>query len=104
MAPTRSYFEGCSNGGREGLMTALRFPTMFDGIIAKAPARKFIGAAEVIQRTAKVFATPGADMTPGKWTTVGNAVLAACDSLDGVADGLVANVNACTAAFSPSSL
>jgi feruloyl esterase len=103
-APTRSYFEGCSNGGREGLMTALRFPTMFDGIIAKAPARKFIGAAEVIQRTAKVVATPGADMTPGKWTTAGNAVLAACDSLDGVADGLVANVNACTAAFSPSSL
>jgi len=103
-APSRSYFEGCSNGGREGLMTALRYPTMFDGVIAKAPARQFIGQGEVIQRTARLVALPGGNMTPGKWTTLGSAVLAACDGLDGVADGIIANVSACTAAFNLSSL
>ncbi|TPG22877.1 tannase/feruloyl esterase family alpha/beta hydrolase [Variovorax ginsengisoli] len=103
-APSRSYFEGCSNGGREGLMTALRFPTMFDGVIAKAPARQFIGQSEVVQRTARLVALPGGNMTPGKWTTLGSAVLGACDGLDGVADGIIANVSACTAAFNLSSL
>lgn len=103
-APSRSYFEGCSNGGREGLMTALRFPTMFDGVIAMAPARKFIAQGEVVQRTARLVALPGGNMTPGKWTTLGGAVLAACDGLDGVADGIIANVSACTAAFKLSSL
>jgi hypothetical protein len=103
-APSRSYFEGCSNGGREGLMTALRFPTMFDGVIAMAPARKFIGQAEFVQRTARLVALPGGNMTPGKWSTLGSAVMSACDGLDGVADGIIANVNACTAAFNLSSL
>lgn len=102
--PSRSYFEGCSNGGREGLMAALHNPTMFDGVIAKAPARQFIAQGEFVQRTARLVALPGGNMTPGKWTTLGSAVVAACDGLDGVADGIIANVSACTAAFNLSSL
>ena len=94
--PTRSYFEGCSNGGREGLMTALRFPTLFDGVIAKAPARYFIGAGENYQRTARALRDlPGGTISAAKLKSVSDAVLAKCDALDGVADGLIANIGAC---------
>jgi len=94
-APSRSYFEGCSNGGREGLMTALRFPTMFDGVIAKAPA-KFIASIENYQRTARLLAR-GPDSIPGgaKLSLVSSSLMAACDALDGAADGIISNIAAC---------
>ncbi len=94
-APMRSYFEGCSNGGREGLMSALRFPTLFDGVIAKAPA-KFIAPIENYQRTAKLLAdVPGSRFSSAKVSLLSTALLAACDGLDGAADGIIANTSAC---------
>ncbi|HRH85264.1 MAG TPA: tannase/feruloyl esterase family alpha/beta hydrolase [Rubrivivax sp.] len=94
-APTRSYFEGCSNGGREGLMTALRFPTMFDGVIAKAPA-KFVAPIENYQRTARLLArVPGSTFTSAKLTLLSSSLMASCDALDGVSDGIISNIAAC---------
>jgi feruloyl esterase len=91
---SRSYYEGCSNGGREGLMTALRFPTMFDGVIAKAPA-KFIAPIESYKRTATLLAIPGSALNAAKLSLIDSTETAACDSLDGAADGLISNVAAC---------
>jgi Tannase and feruloyl esterase len=94
--PSRSYFEGCSNGGREGLMNAQRYPWLFDGIIARAPAYNWVGIMGAFNRTAKALAAPGGAMSPAKVSLLSNAVLAACDAQDGVADGVVSRPQACS--------
>lgn len=99
--PARSYFEGCSNGGREGLMTALRFPTMFDGVIAKAPAN-FIASIESYERTARALAAPGGNLNGAKLSLASSSLMSACDALDGAKDGIISNVAACS--FDPGKL
>jgi hypothetical protein len=98
----RSYFEGCSNGGREGLMNAQRYPALFDGIISRAPAYNWVGIMGTFNRTAKLLAAPGGAINAAKVTTLSNAVLAACDALDGVVDGVVSHPQACN--FNPATL
>ena len=98
----RAYFEGCSNGGREGLMNVQRFPTLFDGVISRAPAYNWVGLMGAFNRTAKALAAPGGAINAAKTNTLAGAVLAACDTLDGVADGLVSNPQACH--FDPATL
>ena len=95
-APTRSYFEGCSNGGREGLIAAQRNPELFDGIAARAPALNFVGTTGAFNRNVKAVLAPGGMFTPAKVALLSNAVLAACDAKDGVADGIVSNPSACS--------
>ena len=98
----RAYFEGCSNGGREALMNVQRYPSLFDGVISRAPAYNWVGIMGAFNRTAKALAAPGGAMSPAKVATLSNAVLAACDALDGVADGVVSNPQACS--FDPATL
>lgn len=96
-APTRSYFEGCSTGGREALIVAQRFPNLFDGVISRAPALNVVASVGAFQRN--MIATvlnPTLNFTPAKVTLLSNAVLAACDGLDGIADGVVSHPAACT--------
>src|SRR5206468_11063812 len=92
-APSRSYFNGCSDGGREALMEAQRYPEEFDGIIAGAPANNwshlFTGFVWDEQALAQ---TP---IPAAKLGVIQNAVLAACDALDGVKDGLIEDPRAC---------
>jgi feruloyl esterase len=96
----RSYFSGCSDGGREALMEAQRYPEEFDGIIAGAPANNwshlFTGFVWNEQALAQ---TP---LPPAKLSAIQNAVLAACDALDGVKDGLIEDPRAC--GFEPRSM
>ncbi len=99
--PTRSYFEGCSNGGREGLMAAQRSPNLFDGIVARAPAYNIVGFFGAWNKTNKAQAAPGGQLTTAKVATLAAAVRATCDGLDGVVDGVVSNLTACAAAFDP---
>jgi len=94
--PRLSYFEGCSNGGREALIQVERFPWLFDGVIARAPAYNWDGIMGAFNRTAKALAAPGGAMSAAKVATLSNAVRAACDANDGVVDGLVSNPQACT--------
>jgi hypothetical protein len=102
--PTESYFEGCSTGGREALMMAQRFPLLFDGIIAGDPINNYVAAQGAYNRTVKALSRPGGAFTTGKVATLSRAVLAACDTLDGVADGIVSNAQACLTAFNPATL
>lgn len=101
-APERSYFEGCSNGGREGLMAAQRNPNLFDGIIARAPAYNWVGLFGQFNLNAKAVAAPGAALSTAKIALLSKAVRAACDDKDGIVDGIVSNPAACT--FDPTVL
>jgi len=92
--PKFAYFSSCSNGGRQALMEAERFPGDYDGIIAGAPAADFIGLVEgSFGWNAAVLArTP---IPSAKTPAIAAAVLKQCDALDGVVDGVVADPPAC---------
>jgi feruloyl esterase len=103
-APSRSYFEGCSNGGREALMNVQRYPNLFDGVISRAPAYNWVGLMGAFNRTAIALAAPGGAFSAAKTATLAAAVRTTCDALDGIVDGVVANQAACNAAFDPATL
>jgi hypothetical protein len=102
--PSKSYFEGCSNGGREALMNVQRYPNLFDGVIARAPAYNWVGFMGAFNRTAKALAAPGGAFSAAKTATLAAAVRTTCDGLDGIVDGVVSNQAACNAAFDPATL
>jgi feruloyl esterase len=98
--PSKSYFVGCSDGGREALMEAQRYPDDFHGIIAGAPANNWTGLmtmALTIERAIEEASLPAS-----KLAAIQAAALSACDSLDGVKDGLMEDPRACT--FDPAVL
>jgi feruloyl esterase len=100
--PKRSYFISCSNGGRQALMEAQRYPEDYDGIIAGAPANDWVdlmsGAASHMRRT---LADPAGYIPAAKLPAIEAAALAACDSADAVKDGVVENPAACRFDTSP---
>jgi hypothetical protein len=96
-AVSRAYFEGCSNGGREALISAQRYPTDFDGIVARAPLVNMTGLMTAGNRFARQLALPGARPSRDKLTLLGNAQLAACDATDGLADGIIGLPSTCAA-------
>ena len=105
VVPSKSYFEGCSNGGREALMNVERYPNLFDGVIARAPAYNWVGFMGHFNRTAKALAAPGGAFPLVKTQLLASSVRNACDALDGIVDGVVSNQAACTTAvFNPASL
>jgi len=95
--PAKSYFEGCSNGGREALMAVQRNPNLFDGVIARSPGYNWVGFMGAFNRTAKALAAPGGAFTRAKTALLAKHVREACDGLDGLVDGIVANPAMCTA-------
>jgi hypothetical protein len=100
--PSHSYFTSCSNGGRQGLMEAQRFPDDYDGIIAGAPAYNWTGLFTDFVWNAQELAKPGAMIPAAKTAAIAAAVLANCDALDGVKDGLVSDPHRCR--FNPETL
>ena len=103
-APEKSYFCGCSTGGREGLVEAQRFPWDFDGIIAGAPASDQSGT--IMVRLWAALAMRGHDGHPvlsgDDLQFVHKAVVEACDLNDGVKDGLIGDPRVFT--FDPATL
>jgi feruloyl esterase len=89
----RRYFFGCSDGGREALMEAQRYPEDFHGIIAGAPANNWTGVMTNAVWTMQ--ALDAAALSPAKLPAVQSAALAACDTLDGLKDGLLEDPRAC---------
>ncbi|SFP61803.1 feruloyl esterase [Variovorax sp. OK605] len=115
-APERSYFVGCSNGGRQAMMMAQRYPDMFDGVIASAPAYRVPLASVQAVYDTQLYAKAAAEnaplvggrpvlsaaFSPADMKLLTTEVLNQCDALDGLKDGIVDNWPACR--FRPEAL
>ena len=104
--PDRSYFNGCSNGGRHAMVAATRYAADYDGVLAGAPGYNLPKAAIANIAGGQLYAsvaTSASDLSTGFTTaeraTVAAAILGKCDALDGATDGLVQDVQACRGAF-----
>ena len=100
----RSYFVGCSNGGRQALVAASRYPDIFDGIVAGNPGFQLPKAALQhawdYQQLLRIDASNPADaLRAQEMKLVGERIASKCDALDGVSDGIVENGEDCRAAF-----
>ncbi len=110
--PRHSYFVGCSKGGAEALALAERYPELFDGVLAGAPAmslpRAAVAEAWDTQAVAQAFRASQRDtlraanlhqaFSDADLALVRSAVLEACDNGDGLKDGMVGNFGRCTTA------
>ena len=99
-APARTYFVGCSTGGREGMLAAQRYPAEFDGVVAGAPAmrtgRSNLGLAwandnfsRIAPKAATARRTRTARSRPPTASLSRRSILAACDAKDGLKDGMI---------------
>ncbi|KAJ6261776.1 Tannase [Drechslerella dactyloides] len=100
-SPGKTYYMGCSTGGRQGLKLAQDFPELFDGILAAAPANDFL---DLIINGGQIYAlvgNPGAAgyLTTEQWVKVHQLVLSECDRIDGVADGILEDPRKCRPRF-----
>lgn len=93
--PAKSYFVGCSNGGRQALMEASRFPSDYDGIVAGAPASRESTLAMALTWTVQTQRPAGAALRPQQAKFLQGEVLKQCDMLDGQADGLIDDPRLC---------
>jgi hypothetical protein len=103
-APRHNYFFGCSTGGRQGMVSAERFPADFDGIVAIAPAINETGAGmQLLWSVRANLDLQGRPILPAaKLAVLHDAVLAACDMNDGIKDGLIGDPRGCH--FDPATL
>lgn len=112
-AADKSYYVGCSEGGREGMMMSQRFPSYFDGILSCAPPLRLPRAAVAAVSDSQAFAAVARQanlydstkqpflnktFTDDDLLLASRAVLAACDGLDGLTDAMIQNFTACTTA------
>ena len=101
--PQHSYFDSCSDGGREALMEAQRFPGDFDGILAGAPANFWTHlVANGVDISKTLYGNPDAYISATKIPAISAGVLAACDAEDGVKDGIINDPTRCH--FDPATL
>jgi hypothetical protein len=105
-APRRSYFIGCSNGGRQAMMVAERMPLQFDGVVAGDPTFRFtrinldqawneIVLARAAPKDAAGRPILSRVMSEADLRLVASAVLKQCDGLDGLVDGMINDYRAC---------
>jgi feruloyl esterase len=105
-SPDRSYFAGCSTGGREGMVMAQRNPMMFDGIVSGAPAMRTgfsvigtravaIALNQAAPKDASGKPNPSALFSDSDKQLIIDGILNACDAKDGVKDRMIFNTQAC---------
>lgn len=101
---TKSYYLGCSTGGRQGFKMAQDFPDIFDGIVAGAPAFNFQGLMSWSGTFYSIIQRAGPDGFPpaSTWAAVDAELLAQCDHLDGAIDGILEDPSLCN--FRPEAL
>ncbi|KAJ6624184.1 tannase and feruloyl esterase [Mycena sp. CBHHK59/15] len=109
--PAKSYFLGCSTGGRQGTQSALKFPEDFDGIVGGSPATDWnhlLGWENMITHYLGATTLNASDNTSPKlitsdlWPLVSAEVIRQCDALDGVVDGIITEPDGCD--FRPEAL
>lgn len=102
-APQRSYYQGCSTGGRQGMMEAQRYPDDFDAIVAGAPVYNQVHLNESqVALQVEMLKNPERIVPQSKVTVFANAVMAACDANDGVKDNIISQPQLCK--FDPGTL
>jgi feruloyl esterase len=103
-AQNQAYFVGCSDGGREALIQAQRFPEDFNGIVSGAPANNWTHQmAGFVWNEKALFAANGTAILPtAKLALLQAAAIKTCDAKDGVRDGIIDNPHDC--AFDPGAL
>lgn len=101
---SKSYYLGCSTGGRQGFKMAQDFPELFDGIVAGAPALAFNNLTSWSGHFLPITGTNTSErfVTPEKWALVHKDVLKQCDRIDGVEDGELEDPELCR--YTPVSL
>ncbi len=92
-AVSRAYWNSCSNGGRQGLIEAQRFPDDFDGIVANSPWVDQTGFTIGAMWNEKALSA--VSLTPAKLALLGDRVMAKCDAVDGLKDGLIDDPRKC---------
>ena len=98
--PQVSYFMGQSQGGREAMEVAQRYPEDYDGIVATSPLIGY--TPHVIHKTLLATVQTGAGwIPPAKLAPIGAEVMRQCDALDGITDGIISHYRACTQLFDP---
>ncbi|KAI7211437.1 tannase and feruloyl esterase [Hortaea werneckii] len=93
--PTFSYYDGCSTGGAQGFALAQYHPELFDGIVAGSPGNWYSHLALSFLWNARHTNTSASNFTENELDGITDAVLDACDMLDGVQDRLIENPLAC---------
>ncbi|OAQ82616.1 feruloyl esterase b protein [Purpureocillium lilacinum] len=103
-AHQKSYYLGCSTGGRQGFKMAQEFPDIFDGIVAGAPAFNFQGLLSWSGLFHTIIKEVGPDGVPpqSSWAAIDAEILAQCDHLDGAIDGILEDPSLCN--FRPEAL
>ncbi len=94
-AVRHAYFNSCSNGGRQALMEAQRYPEDYDGIVAGAPANYWTHLLTEAMWDVQALSQPGSYIPAAKLPAIADAVVAACDALDGVKDGVIDDPSQC---------
>jgi Tannase and feruloyl esterase len=97
-APSKTYFYGGSEGGREALVMAQRFPSDFDGVVSVVPVSNYTGSNLARARLAQLQ-RDGGWINPAKVKLIHNAVNAACDKLDALDDGVISAYEKCQSTF-----
>ncbi|PWY80565.1 putative feruloyl esterase [Aspergillus heteromorphus CBS 117.55] len=97
----KSYYLGCSTGGRQGWKALHAHPTDFDGIVAGAPAFNFVNLIAFVGHFGPLTGKPGEDkyLPQEKWELVQAEVMRQCDGIDGVEDGVIENPDLCNPVF-----
>ena len=98
--PTKSYYIGSSEGGREGMTMAQRYPNDFDAILTNDPVMNWTGLQTFGNYAGGIKQVGGAWLGT-KAQLVHTTVMNACDALDGIADGVISNYKACKAVADP---
>ncbi len=99
---SHSYFNSCSNGGRQGFMEAQRYPDDYDGIVVGAPWNFQSHSNAGFVWNAQALSAAGAAIPVAKLPAIAAAVLAQCDGFDGLVDGVIADPRRCP--FIPATL